>query len=152
MTSTERNPANNISNIPIDFNQDISQDLGSPPQNPILNDNIAGANSPTFHEEQRNTNDNREFNLSLLSETVKCEEIITNSTDILLHFLILAWVFFLFLMLKFEFFYLFISILTIEIISFMHFIYKTRKRNLSIFKSSSSFLEFINIILTTVFI
>ena len=78
----------NVNNVPTEPSP--QHDLTNVSQNPI--ENINNPNSPSFRIEE-NANGNREFNLNLLTETIKCEEIISNSTAILIHFLVFSVVF-----------------------------------------------------------
>jgi len=143
MISADRNSGNNV---PTEASPDLNNNPHNP--NPISNENIDNLNSPSFQIEE--PNENREFNLNLLSETIKCEEIITNSTAILIHFLILSLVFYFFLRFEMESYILYGTIVTIEILSLIYSVFRARKTKISFMYLSSFFLEFVNLILMTV--
>lgn len=141
LISADRN-VNNVPTEPCPQN-----DLNNVSQSPI--ENINNLNSPSFRIEE-NANENREFNLNLLTETIKCEEIISNSTAILIHFLVVSAVFFSFIKFGFPMHILFGIITGMEISSLGYSVYRAKKYKLSVFYSSSFFLEFVNLILMTV--
>ena len=140
LISADRN-----ANVPTDPSPQHEQNNVS--QTP--NENINNPNSPSFRIEENN-NENPEFNLNLLTETIKCEEIISNSTTILIHFIVLSAVFFIFLKVDFQIHILFGVILGIEVLSLGYSMYRAKKYKFAIFYSSSFFLEFVNLILMTV--
>ena len=135
----------NVNNVPTEPSP--QHDLTNVSQNPI--ENINNPNSPSFRIEE-NANGNREFNLNLLTETIKCEEIISNSTAILIHFLVFSVVFFAFIKFGFPIHILFGIITGMEVLSMGYSVYRAKKYKMSIFYSSSLFLEFVNLILMTV--
>lgn len=106
--------------------------------------NTQNNNSPSFAEENP-----REFNSYRLSDTIKCEEIINNSLEILIHLVILSGIVLIYLLMRFDIIYFFAAIVTYEMASFLVFLYRSYRKRNSLLKDSL-FAEFLNLLFITV--
>lgn len=106
--------------------------------------NTQNNNSPSFAEENP-----REFNSYRLSDTLKCEEIINNGLEILIHLVILSGIVLNYLLIRFDIIYFFAALITYEMLSFLVFLYRSYKKRISLLKHVL-FAEFLNLFFITV--